>query len=96
MQLEEARELRQELEAIEATTQRIKALWNSREFPTPDTLEDLSKPVSSIECSMLGIIEKSNELPSSTEFEDLEKQVAGIESNMNNIIEQSEEMPAAG
>ena len=36
MNLSEARELRQELEVIEATMLRIKELWLSNDFPSPD------------------------------------------------------------
>ena len=36
MNLSEARELRQELEVVEATMLRIKELWLSNDFPSPD------------------------------------------------------------
>jgi hypothetical protein len=50
MTLERARELRQELEAIESTMQRIRAL--AEELPTGDELENLADVVRDISSHM--------------------------------------------
>ena len=49
MNLYEARQLRQELEAIEATMKRIRKLWLTREFPSAKELKDLQDRVESID-----------------------------------------------
>ncbi|HEX4589783.1 MAG TPA: hypothetical protein VH120_07630 [Gemmataceae bacterium] len=61
MNLNEARELREELENIEAAMNRIVA--KAAELPCADELEDLEKAVGNIESSMDSIIEKAGELP---------------------------------
>jgi hypothetical protein len=72
MTLDEARQLRQELEAIEATMKRIQALWHGQDFkkafaseafPDATNLEDLDQVVGNIRGNMEAIIGKADELP---------------------------------
>ena len=71
MNLYGVRELRQELEAIEATMERIKDLWLSSDFPSADNFEDLARAVGEISSEMDSIQEKTDELPTADEFDDL-------------------------
>jgi hypothetical protein len=66
MNLERARELRQELEAIEAMIQRIKAL--AEELPTADELENLADVVRDISSQMDNIVHQAGRLPSVKEL----------------------------
>jgi len=90
-----ARELRQELEAIEATMERIKDLWLSNDFPSADNFEDLARAVGDISSEMDSIQEKTEELPTADEFDDLGRAVGGIEWSMDAIIEKAGVMPTA-
>jgi hypothetical protein len=55
MDLHEARELRKELESVEAAMLRIKALW--QELPTADDLDALGQAVTDIHATMAAIKE---------------------------------------
>jgi hypothetical protein len=61
MQLDEARELRQELERIEAAMGRIKALWD--QIPSADDLDALGNVVCEIASALDDILEKAGQLP---------------------------------
>jgi hypothetical protein len=62
MNLDRARELRNELEVIEATMQRIRTL--AAELPTADGLENLADVVRDISAGMDNIVQQAGELPS--------------------------------
>jgi len=95
MNLNEARELRQELEAIEATMERIKDLWMSNDFPSADNFEDLARAVGGIRSEMDSIEDKAGNMPTADEFDDLGRAVGGIEWSMDAIIAKAGEMPTA-
>jgi hypothetical protein len=59
-------EMRQELEAIEATMRRIRDL--SKGLPFPDDLSDLEKSLGRIEGGMDAIIEKAEQIPAADEL----------------------------
>jgi hypothetical protein len=61
MQLDEARELRQELERIEAAMGRIKAVWD--QIPSADDLDALGDVVCELASAMDDIAEKAGQLP---------------------------------
>jgi hypothetical protein len=61
MQLDEARELRRELERIEAAMRRIKDLWEK--LPSADDLDGLGDVVCEIASAMDDILEKAAQLP---------------------------------
>jgi hypothetical protein len=64
MRLDEARELREELEAIEATMHRIKELWNDKSFPCGGgDIVELGKDFGKVLEVMEAIIEKAGEMP---------------------------------
>jgi hypothetical protein len=67
MSLDEARELRRELEAIEATMERIRDL--SRELPGPDDFNDMETSLGNIDSTMDAIIEKDGQIPTAEEEE---------------------------
>lgn len=71
MNLDEARELRKELEAIEAAMERIKALWLSNDFPCESELKRIQERVGSIESTMDDIKSKTDSLPLRDEFTEL-------------------------
>jgi hypothetical protein len=89
MDLGEARELREELEAIEALMDRIKA--KAKEMPD---LADLEATAGTILGTMQAVIEKAEDMPGEDEFADLDAGLSGILGTMKAIIEKSEEMPA--
>jgi hypothetical protein len=97
MKLDEARELRKELETIEATMERIKDLWCSNDFPSSENLEDLARGARGVVSSMKGIeeVSSSDTFPSAVDFEDLGRAVKGIRSEMEAIIEKADELPSA-
>jgi hypothetical protein len=64
MTLDQARELRQELEAVEDVMQRIKTLWGSGYFPTHDALHDRLSALRDIESAVNRINERAGHLPS--------------------------------
>jgi hypothetical protein len=61
LQLDEARELRQELERIEAAMHRIKALRD--QIPSADDLDGLGNVVCEIASALDDIAEKAGQLP---------------------------------
>jgi hypothetical protein len=63
MNLEEAHKLRQELEAIEATMERITTLWLSRDFPSPDRLAHLAHCLDGIRVEMAKILNQTEAMP---------------------------------
>jgi hypothetical protein len=69
MNLDLARELRQELEAIEAAMQRIKIL--AEELPTADELENLADVVRDISSPLDNIVQQAERLPSPKELRPL-------------------------
>jgi hypothetical protein len=93
MNLGEARELRKELETIEATMERIKALWVSQDFPSPDDVAELDKTLCGIVSTMEAIKETAEELPTTNCVEDLDAALRSVQSKMHTIIEQVEELP---
>jgi hypothetical protein len=68
MNLDQARELRYELDAIEAALLRIQALWQSDEFPTAEELENLTEVVRDISSGMDNIVRQAEQLPSAKEL----------------------------
>jgi hypothetical protein len=64
MNLDRARELRQELDAIEATMQRIKVL--AEELPTADELENLADVVRDSSSHLDHIVQQTEKLPAPT------------------------------
>jgi hypothetical protein len=95
MDLNEARELRQELEAIEAAMERIKGLWLSEDFPTADDLKDLANAAGGIASDMEGIIAKDKQVPSADDFTELAVALGGISTSMESIIEKADQLPTA-
>jgi hypothetical protein len=87
MKLDEARELREELEAVEATMRRIKELWLSDDFPSGEQLEELARAVGNIAASMEQIQEAADKLPTADDYEDLGKEVGAIAANLETIRE---------
>jgi hypothetical protein len=61
MQLDQARELRQELERIEAAMGRINDLWEK--LPRADDLDALGNVVCEIASAMGAIAEKAGQMP---------------------------------
>jgi hypothetical protein len=61
MQLDEARELRLELDRIEASMRRIKDLWE--QLPSANDLDELGNVVCEIASGMDDIVEKAKQLP---------------------------------
>jgi hypothetical protein len=68
MKIDDAKALRAELEAIEATMMRIKALWRSPDYPSSDELKELAKTVQGISAFMDDIIVKAEQMPSADEL----------------------------
>jgi hypothetical protein len=48
--------------------QRIKALWLSNDFPSPDQFADLGKEAAGIYGTMQGIVEKADLLPTADDL----------------------------
>jgi hypothetical protein len=67
MTVDEAKELRQELEGVEATMLRIMELWASPGFPAAEEMEELSKELSCVEATMQSCIDKAAEMPAADE-----------------------------
>ena len=86
MNLNDARQLRQELEAIEATMKRIRKLWLTREFPSAKELKDQQDRVESIEFTMNSIIQKADRLPTADDVVDLDSAVSRTLERTENII----------
>jgi Protein of unknown function (DUF2730) len=95
MNLQEAHELRGELEAVEAIMKRIIELWNSSNFPCADDFKELAERLDGIRANLEEIPQKMNELPDPDEFHDLEHKLGGISADMDDIIEKVEELPTA-
>ncbi len=93
MNFNEARQLRQELEAIEATMKRIRKLWLAREFPSAKELKDLQDRVESIEFTMNSIIQKAGRLPSADDVVDLDSAVGRTLERTENIIGKTKKVP---
>ena len=68
MNLHEATQLTAKLAAIEALMRSIKALWNSKDFPSVDDLTDLARSMGAIRGTMEAIIEKADEMPAASQF----------------------------
>jgi hypothetical protein len=95
MKLEEVRELRQEWEAIEATMERVRQLWESEDFPTVELVRELAEEVSGIASSMQAAVDKLDELPGADTFVDLNNAAGELASTINHIIDKAEELPTA-
>lgn len=93
MNLDEARELRAELNAIEATMQRIKDLWLSADFPSADDLDDLARTVGGISAQLEGIPAKVEQLPTDDDLSEMGNAVGRISAEMDSIIEKAGELP---
>jgi hypothetical protein len=91
--LDQARELRQELEAVEATMERIRELWQSAEFPTAEELYDLGKNASDLLSTLEAIPVAVENLPPANDLDDLDAAVRNISGSMDAIIEKASEMP---
>jgi hypothetical protein len=95
MTIGEARELRGELEAVEAAMLRIKELWASPAFPCLAEVEELVGAVEGVAGSMQDVIERAGELPTTDQLSDLSEAVGGIQSAVNDVIEKAELLPTA-
>jgi hypothetical protein len=97
MNLEEARQLREELEAVEATMRSIKELWESPDFQSEDDLQEMARTASSISADMEAIKELYGhaDFPVADWLEDLGAKVHGIRGDMEAIIAKTEELPSA-
>jgi hypothetical protein len=85
MSLDGARELRHELEAIEATMGRIKGLWLSQDFPTAGNVGELAEEVEHVQVGMEAVCELADELPTEADLDDLSYQVADIAADLEAI-----------
>ena len=95
MNLNEATQLTAKLVTIEALMRSVKALWNSKDFPSADDLAGLGRSMGEIHGTMKAIIDKDSNMPTADSYEDLGKELSSIYANLEAIIDKSEEMPAA-
>jgi hypothetical protein len=85
LSLDEARGLRQELEAVEATMHRIRGLWLSQDFPTAGGVGELGEEVEHVQGGMEAVCELAGELPTEADLDDLSHQVADIAADLEAI-----------
>jgi hypothetical protein len=85
MNLDDAHELRHELEAIEATMGRIKGLWLSPDFPTAGGVGELGEEVEHVQVGMEAICALADELPREADLDDLSYLVGGIAADLEAI-----------
>jgi len=95
LKLDDARELRQELEAVEAAMIRIKELWNAEDFPSIDQLGELASTAAGINSILDDLVAKEERIPSANSLDDLHTAVRGISANMDEIIDKAKQMPSA-
>jgi hypothetical protein len=93
MNLNEATQLTAKLVTIEALMRSIKALWNSKDFPSVEDLAGFGRRMGEIHGTMKAIIEKDSEMPTAHSYEDLGQELSSIYANLEAIIEKAEEMP---
>jgi len=93
MNLDKARELREELGAIEATLLRIRDLWRSPDFPSAKKLLGLAQQVQGIATGLENITRKVEELPGADDLDSLGRVVIEISTEMDNIVEKAKELP---
>jgi predicted nuclease with TOPRIM domain len=74
--LDEVKELRQELEAIEATMERIKELWE--ELPDPNGLADLKEEAQRTWADLSVIKEVWEELPAAEDLVELREAAESV------------------
>jgi len=95
MNLDKARELREELAAIEATLLRIRDLWRSADLPSVDNLRGLAQQVQGIASGMENITRTFEELPGADDLDSLGQVVIEVSAAMQDIVATAKELPSA-